>query len=81
MTERNVILNNFNNQLVSFIVLVVKQLLFRYKCKNEKPSWQNVMQEIDLLYKIELYNAQKTNKLCSHISKWKYVKPECTFLR
>ena len=79
-TVKNIILNNYGDQLVDFIILVAKQVIFRCKCQKIKPSWQIIMKEIELLYRIELYNATVSQTLAKHCNKWRFIKPECTHI-
>ena len=77
---KSIILNNGNEaHIVNFIILVVKQFIFRCKCNNKKPNWQMVLDEINLLYKIELHNALLDRTLVKHLEKWKYIKPNCMY--
>ena len=75
-----IILNNFEVPIINFIVLVIKQMIFSYKCSKEKLTWSKVERELNNLYEIELYNAFTNQKLSKHVNKWRYIKPECTFI-
>ena len=79
-TPSKIILNNFDIPIINFIVLVIKQMLFRFKCTKEELTWSEIVREIENLYEIELYNAILNRKLAKHVYKWKYLKPECIYL-
>ena len=80
LSAKNIILNTYGIQIVDFIILVVKQLIFRCKCQKNEITWQAVVNELDLLYKIELHNAMVSNKMSKHCNKWRYIKPESAYI-
>ena len=56
--------------IANFFVLVAKQYIFACKCLTTIPSIDELTQKIKWLYKIEKYNAIKTNTLSKHQKKW-----------
>ena len=80
LDPESIILNNTKIQMVDFVILVVKQLLFRHKCNGTELTWDHVKAELNLLYKIELHNAMINNKLAKHVNKWKFIKANCMYL-
>ena len=78
---KNIILNNYEDRIVNFLVLVVKQLLYRHKCQQKTLNWKQVLREIENLYQLEMFNAVSNNKINIHVEKWKYLRPECTLIK
>ena len=55
--------------ICNFIILIVKQYLYRCKCINTKPT-NEIIEEIQYIEKIEFYNALENNRVKKHIKKW-----------
>ena len=49
--------------ICNLITLIVKQVIYRYKCQNERPSTGLIVNEIRLMYRIESYNAIKNQRI------------------
>ena len=58
----------------NFLVLVVKQLIYRMKCQNKPLLFEVVRNEIYLVHKIEEYNAKRKNLIRKHNKKWSPVR-------
>lgn len=59
---------------INFIILIVKQYIYRARCQNKKPYPSLVEFEIEQVYKIEEIIAQKKNKMTRHAEKWSSIK-------
>ena len=83
ISAQNIILNNVDDRpssIVNFIILLVKQLIFRYKCEKKRLVFTNIENEIDTMYHIEKYNAIQGNNYHRHVKKWKKIKPDCLLI-
>ena len=80
INTKSIILNSYPTDIINFFVLLIKQKIFAYKCKNELCTWGTILNEIDLMYNIELYNAVQNQKLTKHVRKWVFIKEECAQL-
>ena len=81
LTYKNVILNKVHDnpkQVVNFLLLLTKQYIHKCKCLNVTPRFDQLRNEIDLMYKIELFNAQINNQFVKHLLKWSPVRPLCS---
>ena len=63
--------------IANLIVLITKQIIYRYKCKSEKIKWTHVATEILYIKKLEKYNASITGTLVKHQKKWGILDPLC----
>ena len=69
----NIIYNKVHpraNHVINFIILAAKFHIFRAKCNIEEPNYLEFKYEIILLYKIEKYNANKSNRIGKNNEKW-----------
>ena len=69
----NIVYNQIHpkkGHVTNFITLVVKQFIYRCKCLQMIPTFRQILEEIQLLYRIELHNAHKYQKLEKHLRKW-----------
>ena len=57
----NILFNNVYEEntthVINFLVLTIKQYLFRCKCQNKKPNYNEILYEFKAYYQIELYNG------------------------
>ena len=70
---KTVILNNVHAtdaHLVNFLILVIKQFIYRCKCQNSVPTFIDGLRVFDKIKSIELYNAKKNSYLSKHNCKW-----------
>lgn len=61
--------------IVNFIVLIVKQFIYRCKCLKTPLSPEQAIGEVDYVFRIEGQIAREKNKWNKHVSKWKPLKP------
>ena len=59
--------------VINFIVLLVKFVIFRSKCNGHNCSIDEVLNEIQMYYRIEKYLAVGQNNIVKHKSKWSPV--------
>ena len=64
------------SHVANFIVLIAKQFIYRCKCENRKPNTRQILNEIEIYYKMEKYNAIVNDKMGKHLSKWSYITNE-----
>ena len=79
LNYENILLNTVHetkNNGINFMCLIVKQYMYKMRCKNEKANFYGIEKMIDKCKAFELYFAQKQNKLPVYINKWLIVKPE-----
>ena len=72
----NVLLNKVHenrNNIVNFIILILKHNLYRSRCKNEKPNSQNLYGEVKTIKNFEKYNAMCNRMLHRHEKKWNNI--------
>ena len=62
------------DHIVNFIVLMVKQILYRLKCLEQKPTIDCVLVELNTLYYIEKHKARITRGLTKFVKSWETVK-------
>ena len=70
---QNLILNMIHPKkyhVINLMCLIMKQLIYRYKCKKEKINFTAFIIELRLVENIERYNAKKQNILHKHNCKW-----------
>ena len=79
MSAKNIFKKKKKKKKKNFIILVTKQIIYRATCKNEMVEWNQIEKELFSLYDLELFNALNA-KLNKHVTKWKYIKPECMYL-
>ena len=63
----------FAKHISNFIVLVVKQFIYRCRCQEIKPSINTTRNEIILQYNIGKYVAKQEGKIKAFQSKWEHV--------
>lgn len=59
---------------VNLLVLVAKQYIYRCRCFKVKPIADQLINEIEQVYNIEIFIAQKKNKMRQHAMKWSEIK-------
>lgn len=59
---------------INFIVLITKQYIYRCRCQQQKPIFQQLQYEIENNYDVEYAIAVKNNKLKQHAIKWSAFK-------
>lgn len=60
--------------MVNFLVAIVKQIIYRYRCFKQVPSYHIIAKEIDDLYNTEFFIAQNNNTIRRHCIKWSCLK-------
>ena len=73
LTFEMIVLNTFTNRpgsLINLMGLVLKQLIFRYKCLGKKISYRIFKHELEFIEKIKLYKTRLTNRFDTHQRKW-----------
>ena len=69
----NTVVEEKSNSVFNFVVLVVKQFIYRCKCQGTNPNFSQAIKEIKLNYRIEQNNACKTGKVPKSRKYWKLV--------
>ena len=72
-----VVLNKFNSNpksIVNLVALIIKQYLYRCRCKNVKP--QQAWSAVDHVMLNEIYNGKLVGSLRKIYQKWSLYKPE-----
>ena len=62
-----------SNDIINTIVLICKQFIYRCKCQDVTPVYNSVLAEIQLNYRIELYNVCKMNNVVKVKKRWSPV--------
>ena len=80
----NIIFNcvhELRTHVINLIVLIVKQYIYRLKCMDQKLTRKGTLLEIELNYKMELYNTCRANNVNNAIAKTKKKwSPVATFI-
>ena len=58
--------------IISLMGLVLKQLVYRFKCLNKTITFRMYMNEIDFIEKTERYIVKNNSKIALHERKWEY---------
>ena len=58
------------NSIINLLVLVMKQLIYRYKCAGEMLTFKNFLMEITLIRQAEYLQAKQSNKIALHNQNW-----------
>ena len=66
--------------IINFIVLVVKQYIYRCKCQENIPNYTQAMNEIYMQYKMDKYNATADCQTECHNKTWGPVKEKLSLL-
>ena len=69
----NIIVNLLHenaNHIVNYIVLIIKQYLYRKRCQGRKPCCTEVLREIDQHYMVEMCNAKKIGQTTKFCKRW-----------
>ena len=69
----NIILNNVHpksTHVINTMVLICKQMIYRYKYNGEKIRFPIILHEITKYKNIKYYIAKKSSKLKTHQEKW-----------
>ena len=80
LTIKNIIYNNIQKPWLSasnFIILATKFYIYKCKIQNTLPWVRGLVQDLDLWYQIEMYNASIDGKLKKHERKWSPVTSLC----
>ena len=59
--------------VVNVLILIAKQLVYRYKCKKIKVDYTLFIHEVKMYEHIERYQAAKANKVVQHQIKWQEI--------
>lgn len=59
---------------INFLVLIAKQFVYRFRCKNTIPQFQQLINEVEEIYDIEYVIASKRNNIRKHCEKWSALK-------
>ena len=73
-----VMLNNVHckpKNLVNFMELIAKQYIFASKCLKKRPVFEEVMEKVTQLEKIEKYIALNEDQMAKHEQKWENFSP------
>ena len=73
INEKTVMLNSAYPKpmnIVNLLVLITKQNIFASKCMGKKPCFEQIIQNIESIYQLEKYNAQKADRINKHNMKW-----------
>ena len=62
--------------IVNFVLVVMKQYLYRCRCNNTKPHVKAFENEIYYIQRLELFNAKNENKVTSHTKRWSPILTE-----
>ena len=71
-----ILLNKVHHRVThisNFFVLIMKQLIYRKKCLNEKISFYDFLKEVQRIYDIELNIARTKGKINYHFKKWTFI--------
>ena len=71
--EVSIICNTFvpcPQSVVNLLGLVLKQIIYHYKCKHKLMNFTMFIKEIEIIEQIEFYNAYVNNKVVIHKAKW-----------
>ena len=52
------------------LILVTKFTIFQHKCLGNKPSYESIVREVNLQYKIDCYNAANYGNISRTEMKW-----------
>lgn len=80
---RNVLLNSVHtkaNHVSNFVVLIVKQAIYRTRCLKQSIKTIKIDNEIDNIYCIEEAIAVKNSKWNRHVRKWKPLKHNLEYI-
>ena len=69
----NIMENNVppkNNHVINYIVLIMKQYIYRQKCLDKPITFLGIVHEIRQIEKTELYTAKITCETGNHHKKW-----------
>ena len=72
----NIIYNTVHSKpkhVLNLMMLVAKFVIFRCKCRKEKPNVISIINEISHIYNIEFFVASSKNKIGKHELKWNPV--------
>ena len=64
--------------VINTLVLLCKFYLFRCKVQLSTPTFRELLDELELFYRIELYNANLKNRISQHKRKWEILYHEAT---
>ena len=70
---QNILLNTVHpkaGNLANLFCLIMKQMIHRYKCQNERLNFKIFLCEIKEIHEIELFNARRNKRTSSHDDKW-----------
>lgn len=71
--------HRLQGHIANFIVLLVKQIIYRARCFKSKISIEHVLKELQHVYSIEEYLANKNDRWNQHVKKWKPIKPSLQY--
>ena len=63
--------------VVNLLALILKQLIYICKYQGEEITYARYIQEINLVERMEYYNARKNNTVQYHAEKWSNPKNGC----
>ena len=75
---RHVFMNRVHTQpghVINFIVLLMKHMIFAFKCRKKKLTLSGILLKLEDLYLIERSIAYKNGNLNKHKKKWKIIFP------
>ena len=64
------------NTLANMLALMVKHYIYVNRCLQKPCSTQGFMVKVEMMRKIELYNAKKSQKCNTHYWKWHKIDKE-----
>ena len=64
------------NHVINYIMLIIKQLIYRCRCQNTQISLDKVEAEVKYLYNLEKFNAKKSNVYDKFVKKWSPVQKQ-----
>lgn len=76
-TPVNIVLGTLHpkpGHIANFLVLIVKQYLFRCRCSGVKPYAKQIEYEIDIMYEIENFIARSKWLYTRHSEKWSPIR-------
>lgn len=75
---KNIMLNlvtERKSHVLNLLILIVKQFIYRCRCLNVAPSFDQVYKQILEVCQIEEFIAKRKDKWNYHVKKWKIIKP------
>ena len=78
LSVEHVLLNDIEystNYVGTFVILFMKQYVYRCKCAKTKPGIVQLMKEIDYQQKVDWFNCKSVNTKVKHMEFWRPIYP------